>query len=96
MSILEEVRAALFSEFGSRISEDEDSAKSLIEKHTFLPEDDSGQWAPSAAVVIHAESIPLPAAHEFRDIEAWCRVSTALSSHFCEHVNDAVVAVYNF
>lgn len=92
--ILEQTRDALFKIFGAGISDDPTEAKKLIEQHTHLPEDDSGQWAPRSAAVIHAECIPLPSPEEIPAIEAWCRVSDLLDGHFCEHINGAVVAVY--
>lgn len=91
---LEQTREALFKVFGKLISDDPEEAKRLIERHTHLPEDDSGQWAPHSAVVIHSECIPLPSPCEVPAIEAWCRVSELIDGHFCEHINSAVAAVY--
>ena len=91
---LKQTREALFKVFGEYIAETPEQAKALIEKHTMLPEDDSGQWAPRSQVVIHAEAIPLPSPCEVPAIESWCRVSDLMDGYFCEHINNAVVAVY--
>ncbi len=92
--ILIKICDALFAEFGGHISEDPAEARQLIEKHVHLPEDDTGGWAPGSTAVIHAENIPLPGLYEIPNIEAWFRVSEALDGHYCEHINDAVVAIY--
>ena len=93
--ILQQTRQALFDVFGKFIADDPEEAKRLIEKHTMLPEDDPGRWAPSSKVVIHAESIPLPPPCEVPVIERWCEVSARIGNGYhCEHINNAVAAVY--
>ena len=92
--IITKVCDALFNEFGGQVDKDPVEARRLIEKHVHLPEDDTGGWAPGSAAVIHAENIPLPGAYSIPGIEAWCRVSNTLDTHYCEHVNNAVVAIY--
>ena len=91
---LSKVRVALLEEFGSCIDSDPARAKESIERHTFLPMDDPGQWAANAVVVIHAESIGLPGPWEADGIEVWASGSNRLDGFYCEHVNNAVVAVY--
>lgn len=92
--ILERTRKALFEVFGQSIDPDAEKARALIERHTHTGEDDPGGWSREAAVVIHAECIPLPVPVEIPAIEDWCRVSDMLGDHFCEHINNAVTAVY--
>ena len=92
--VLERTRDALLKVFGKCIHEDPEQARILIERHTHLPENDPGQWAPRSAVVIHAECIPLPPPCEIPIIEMWCEVSDLLDGYFCEHINNAVAAVY--
>lgn len=92
--ILEQTRKALFEVFGKQIAYSEEMADILIRRHTFCGDEDPGEWSPGAAVVIHCESIPLPEPVDIPAIEAWSRVSDLLEGHFCEHINNVVVAVY--
>ena len=92
--ILKQVRAALLEEFRNAVDANPTRAEIMIERYTCLPEDDPGGWAPNAAVVIHSECIPLPMPLDVPSIEAWQRISERLDGHFCEHINNSVVAVY--
>ena len=91
---LQDTRKALFTAFGNSIDKDPAEAKRLIERHTHLPEDDVGGWSPSAAVVIHAENIPLPGPGEVPATDLWCVASALIPGHFIEHINNGVAAVY--
>lgn len=92
--ILTQLRDALLAEFGSDIDTDAAKAKARVERYTCHPLDDPGEWAPNAAAIVHAEHIDLPLPLEIPAIEAWQRVSDRLDGFYCEHVNNAVVAVY--
>ena len=91
---LQDTRTALFTVFGESIDKDPEKAKQLIEQHTHLPEDDTGGWSPTAAVVIHSECIPLPCPAEVPAINLWCAASDLIPGHFIEHINNGVAAVY--
>lgn len=93
--ILERTRAAIADVFGDYISENPDRRREIIESATYVGDEDPGQWSPRAAVVIHTESgIPNGAYDDPRVFEKWFAVSDKLGTHFCEHVNGAVIAVW--
>jgi len=91
--ILHDVRAAIFEVFGDYISGDARRALKIIKEATFLADEDPGQWAPNAAAVIHCES-GIPNGLYDGLYEKWFNVSAMLKSHYCEHINAAVIAVY--
>jgi hypothetical protein len=94
MDIREKTINALVSVFGNYVCDKKEDAKADVTKHVHTGQEDPGGWAPDAVLVIHAECIPLPGVYTIEDIESWCKVSEILGDHFCEHVNDGVVAVY--
>ncbi len=92
--ILERVRSAIDEVFGRYISADPARRRKIIEEATFLGEDDPGEWAPNADVVIHCESGIPSGSWNPKELEMWFEVSDKLKTHFCEHVNSAVIGVY--
>lgn len=94
-SILKVVRAEILRHFGKAIHDDPDRARRIIESSTFLASEDPGQWAPRATVVIHCEDgIPNGSFEGPEILERWQLVSRALPGHFIEHINSAVIGVY--
>jgi hypothetical protein len=93
-SILEEVRKAIDEVFGEYISQDPVRRREIIERSTFVGKDDPGGWAPNAAVTIHCESGIPSGLYSSELFEKWFSVSDRLRTHFCEHINSAVIGVY--
>ena len=96
-SNLERVRAVIFDVFGSLIDEDDDEAKKIISKATYTGTEDPGGWSRTAEVVVHCESgIPNGYyADDCRVIDLWNEASRRLGGMFFEHVNNAVICVYD-
>jgi hypothetical protein len=94
MSNLTIVRKAVAEVWGSFISSDKAEVQRIIKAATYTGKNDPGQWAPSAAVVIHTESGIPNGGYNPRDIERWFEVSDMLPNLSVEHVNGAVIAVY--
>lgn len=92
--ILQRVRAAIDEVWGSYISEDSEARKRIIEQSTYIGSEDPGQWSPKAAVIIHCERGIPNGSHSTRLMEKWWDVSDKLGTHFCEHINTAVIGVY--
>ena len=92
--MLEKIREAIFQEFGMFISDDDEKAKQIIRESTYLGSEDPGEWAPDATAVIHCESGVPSGDYETHLLTKWFRVSDRLETHYVEHINGAVIAVY--
>lgn len=92
-NILDRTREAIFEVLGDFISLDPERAKEIIRKSTYLGSEDPGEWSPDAAVIIHCES-GVPSGLYDRLFDKWFEVSRRLRTHYCEHINAAVIAVY--
>ncbi|KKN19842.1 hypothetical protein LCGC14_0941680 [marine sediment metagenome] len=93
-SILERTRKAIFDVFGEYISEDAEKAKEIINKSTCVGADDPGEWSPNAAVIIYCESGVPSGSFNPKVFEYWFEVTDLLKTHYCEHINAAVIGVY--
>ena len=92
--IVQRTARVLLKVFGEFLEGTQEEKLERILKNLHTGEEDPGGWSRSAAVVIHAECIPLPVPAEIPMIERWCRVSDELEGYFCEHVNYAVATIY--
>lgn len=93
-SILKRTREAIFEVFGEYISSNPEIAKEIIKKSTYTGKDDPGGWSPEAAVIIHTESGIPSGLFDCDLFERWFEVSAKLKTHYCEHINAAVIGVY--
>lgn len=95
-TVLKHVRALILKHFGDEIAPTQVEAKKVIKAATFTGKTDPGGWARKAAVVIHCESgIPNGLYEESgKTMEKWFEISREMGSHFAEHVNGAVIGVY--
>lgn len=94
--VLSKVRSLILKHFGSWIDEDPARAKRIVEEATFTGKTDPGGWDRSATVVIHTESgIPNGLFDgPTSTMEKWVEISKEMGTHFCEHINGAVIGVY--
>ena len=94
MSSLQRVREAIEEVWGNSISSDMQRTRKIIKDATYTGKNDPGGWSPSSEVVIHCESGIPNGLYSTRGIENWERVSDLLGDLYCEHINGAVIAVY--
>ena len=92
--MLEKIREAILQEFCFFISDDKEKSKQIIKDSTYLGNEDPGEWAPDATAVIHCESGIPSGDYEPLLLTKWFRVSDRLETHYVEHINGAVIAVY--
>ena len=88
--LLKETRKAINEVFGDYVS------KEVVSKSVYLSEDDTGDWAPEAHVIICTESgLPSDVYDPFL-AEKWHEVSAKLpNDYFIETINGAIMAVYD-
>ena len=91
---LEQIRAAILKHFGEVISSDPERAREIVEQDTYTGQDDPGGWSPEAVAIIHCESGIPSGLYNAQLFEKWFSVSNELDGLFCEHINAAVIGVY--
>ena len=88
--LLKETRKAINEVFGDYVS------KEVVNKSVYLSENDPGEWAPEAHVIICTErGLPSDSYDPFL-AEKWYKVSEMLpNDYFIETINGAIMAVYD-
>ena len=88
--LLKETRKAINEVFGEFVS------KETVNKAVYLSEDDAGEWAPEAHVIICTETgLPSDVYDPFL-ADKWNAVSDKLpDDYFIETINSAIMAVYD-
>jgi hypothetical protein len=88
--LLKQTRKAINEVFGSYVT------KETVNESVYLSENDPGEWAPDAHVIICTENgLPSDSYDPFL-AEKWFEVSDKLpNDYFIETINGAIMAVYD-